>query len=294
MIKQNPFSIYDFLGYFIPGALMIYIILFLLKIHDFNNLDQFTTVLNNDRTFQLDSFLFFIIISYSTGHLINFISSITIERYANWKYDYPSKYLMNLNKDFKFWSGSKKIKSWKFILILILSPITLFDYILGEIFCFKIFYTKNADKYIIAAVKSKGVILLNQLGTPTTKKLREYDFHRIFSHYVYENSKNHQSKLSNYVALFGFLRALSLISALFSWLIFYKLCEKVFLCDNYIEYFTKSKYLIRYLFIISITSYVFFMAFMKFYRRYTLETLMLIVIDKDLVDLEKKREKLEE
>lgn len=294
MVNQNPFSIYDFLGYFIPGALMIYIILFLLKINDFNNLDQFTTILNNDRTFQLDNFLFFIIISYSTGHLISFISSITIERYANWKYDYPSKYLMNLNKNFKFWSGTKRIIIWKFILIVILFPVTLFDFILGEMLCFKIFYTKNADNYIIETVKSKGVILLNQLGAPITTKLREYDFHRIFSHYVYENSKNHQSKLSNYVALFGFLRALSLISVFFSWLLFYKLYEKVFLCENYTEYFTKTKYLIRYFFIISITSYVFFMAFMKFYRRYTLETLMLIVIDKDLVDLEKKREQLEE
>ena len=35
------------------------------------------------------------------------------------------------------------------------------------------------------------------------------------------------------------------------------------------------------------------MAFMKFYRRYTLESLMLIVIDKELVDKTKKRVKME-
>jgi len=27
MIKQNPFSLYDFFGYFVPGALMIYLYL---------------------------------------------------------------------------------------------------------------------------------------------------------------------------------------------------------------------------------------------------------------------------
>lgn len=36
------------------------------------------------------------------------------------------------------------------------------------------------------------------------------------------------------------------------------------------------------------------MAFMKFYRRYTLESLMLIVIDKDLVDPKKPRKRIEE
>lgn len=186
MIKQNPFSLYDFFGYFIPGALIVYIFLLLLKITDFNSIEQFTLILNSDKTFQLDNFLFFIIISYSVGHLINFISSITIEKYANWKYNYPSKYLMNLKPKFKFWSGSKRVRFWKFLLVLLLFPVTILDLILGELLCFKTFYTKKADNYIIEIVKTKGITLLNQLGTPITKTLREYDFHRIFSHYVYE------------------------------------------------------------------------------------------------------------
>ena len=294
MIKQNPFSLYDFFGYFIPGALIVYILLFLLKITDFNNIDQLTVILNSDKAFQIENFLFFVIISYSAGHLVNFMSSITIEKYANWKYNYPSKYLMNLKPNFKFWSGSKRIKFWKFLLIFFLFPITILDLILGELLCFKTFYTKKADNFIIETVKAKGLILLNQLGTPITKTLREYDFHRIFSHYVYENSKNHQSRLSNYVALYGFLRSLCLISVMFLWLILYKLYKKAYLVEKFSEYFEKNKYLIIYFFVISLLSYIFFMAFMKFYRRYSLESLMLIVIDKDLVDSTIARKRIKE
>lgn len=293
MIKQNPFSIYDFLGYFIPGALVIYIFILLITITDFTNLNGIITALSSEKSFQLDNLLFFIIISYSLGHLFNFLSSITIERYSNWKYNYPSKYLMNLKPNHKFWLGTKKIIAWKIILLILIFPVSILDYIFGELLGFKIFYTKKADGYIIETIKSKGIILLNQLGTPITKALRDYDFHRIFSHYVYENSKNHQSRLTNYVSLYGFLRVLCLISVLFFWLIIYKLHKKAYLFETFKEYYKNSKYLLLVILLTTLVSYVFFMAFMKFYRRYTLESLMLIVIDKELVDETKERVKME-
>lgn len=294
MIKQNPFSIYDFLGYFIPGALVIYIIVLLVTITDFTNLNTILSTLSNDKSFQLDSFLFFVIISYAVGHLINFLSSITIERYSNWKYNYPSKYLMNLKPNHKFWIGKKKIIFWKILLLLLIFPVSVFDYLFGEVLSFKTFYTKKADNYIIETVKTKGLTLLNQLGTPITKTLREYDFHRIFSHYVYENSKNHQSRLTNYVALYGFLRSLCLISVFMFWLLIYRIYIKAELTITFKEFFDKSKYIIFAMVLISLASYIFFMAFMKFYRRYTLESLMLIVIDKKLVDNTQKRKRMEE
>lgn len=289
MIKQNPFSLYDFFGYFIPGALVIFITLLLLKITDFNNIDQLTVIVNNDKTFQFENLLFFVIISYSTGHLINFSSSITIEKYANWKYDYPSKYLMGLKPDHAFLSGSKRVILWKLLLVIFLFPVTILDLILGEFLRFKIFYTKKMDNLMIEFIKSKASSLLNQLGCPKTKRLRNYDFHRILAHYVYENSKNHQSRISNYVALYGFLRSLCLISVLFVWLILKRLYVKIYLSESISLYFEKNKYLLIYFVVITIVSYIFFMAFMKFYRRYTLENLMLIAIDKNLEVPENRR-----
>ena len=283
MIKQNPFSIYDFLGYFIPGALVIYIFLILFSSSSFENFNSIFTVVGNNKILDFDNILFFVIVSYALGHLINFSSSITIERYANWKYNYPSKYLMDLVPDHKYWTGPRKIKVWKGFLSILIFPVSISDYILGEVFSFKAFYTRKADSFIIEMVKSKGLILLNKLGAPWTKSLREYDFHRIFSHYVYENSKNHQSKMNNYVTLYGFLRSLCFISVIFCWFLVYKLYN-IFKYDPIFSNFQDFKNLLFTIIILGLCSYLFFMAFMKFYRRYTLEALMLIVIDPTLKD----------
>ncbi|SDR65867.1 hypothetical protein [Christiangramia echinicola] len=282
MIKQNPFSVYDFLGYFIPGALVIYVFLIISNSNEFESISSVFTVIGNNKSLEIDNLLFFIILSYGLGHLINFLSSITIERYSYWKYDYPSKYLMNLNPYNNYWKGPLKIKIWKSLLFLILLPISILDYLLGEFLNFKDFYTKRLDQFMIEMIKSKGVILLDKLGAPLTNSLRNYDFHRIFSHYVYENSKNHQAKMTNYVSLYGFLRSLSLISVIFFWYSLYKLIVIYSQGITFNEFYDEWKYLIYSFILLGGISYVFFMAFMKFYRRYTLEALMLIVIDPDL------------
>lgn len=294
MIKQNPFSIYDFLGYFIPGALMIYVFLLISNSGEFDNISSIFTVIGQNKSLEIDNILFFIILSYALGHLINFISSITIERYANWKYSYPSKYLMNLKPNHKFWIGPKRIKIWKAILCLLIFPVAVSDYILGELLNFKDFYTRKLDRFMIEMIKSKGIVLLDKLGAPLTKSLREYDFHRIFSHYVYENSKNHQSKMTNYVSLYGFLRSLCLISTIFFWFILFKLWKISYDHISLKYYFQEVKYLFLAFLILGLISYIFFMAFMKFYRRYTLEALMLIAIDPDLKNDSIKKKYLEE
>lgn len=273
MQNQNPFSIYDFLGYLIPGSLTLYILLFVnsSKTH----IDVIDLTVNNYGIFELDRIFLFVIVSYSIGHLINFISSITIERYANWKYNYPSKYLMDFNGNFRFWSGSPKSKSWKVFLMFVVLPITFWDFVLGEKCGFKTFYTKKTDDYIIELVKKKGSILMQKIGAPSVKGLKNFDFHRIFSHYAYEYSKNHQSKLNNYVALYGFLRSLSAITILSFWLLLWHSYKSEM-------FITETSCALPILTLISLISYIFFMAFMKFYRRYSLEGLMIIAIDKEL------------
>lgn len=294
MIKQNPFSIYDFLGYFIPGALVLYILILIINSADFESISSVFTILGNNKTLEINNILFFVILSYALGHLVNFTSSITIERYANWKYSYPSKYLMNFKSNQKYWRGSTKIKVWKTILAILIFPITFQDYILGELLNFKEFYTRKADDFIIEMVKMKGLVLLDKLGSPITNSLREYDYHRIFTHYVYENSINHQSKMSNYVALYGFLRTLCFISVIFFWFLLYKVINQFLMSDSVAALIENLSTLFLYFILNSLTSYLFFMAFMKFYRRYSLEGLMLIVIDKDLVPNSENRKIMEE
>lgn len=275
-MKQNPFSLYDFLGYFIPGASTIYLI-FIINFFKSNNsfdLDLFLNILPNANTAGV---LLFLIISYVLGHLISYVSSITVETYANWRYGYPSKYLLNFTHA-GYWKGAKSFHSifWRILLLIFLLPMVTLDYILGLKFGFKNFYHKKLDPLLVKFIIDKTNQLLMYLGMDKDKyeegEANDSDFFRIVMHYTYENSKTHQSKLSNYVALYGFLRTITLIfNILFIYITIHTLIFEKF---NY-----KIVIILVFTFFLS---YLFFMAFMKFYRRYTLEGFMILAIDKEL------------
>lgn len=272
-MKQNPFSLYDFLGYFIPGALVLYLYLIIehLKKSESFELSEIFECVNNPN---INTALLFIIISYVIGHFLSYISSITIEQYANWKYDYPSKYLLNLS-DRHFWKGLHSFHCyfWRIVLILFLAPMVLLDFILGRKFGFKKFFHKKLDHDLIKLILLKLNDLMDKLGVNEINGFKQgdgnnQDFYRIIHHYVYENSKNHQSKLNNYVALYGFLRTLTLLLMILFWYLIIHI-------GLYSEFSRESIILLG---IIALVNYVFFMGFMKFYRRYTLEGLMILAI----------------
>ena len=133
------------MGYFIPGATSIYLIQIVNIIKKSNCIDL-NIVLNSFPTIQTEGILIFLILSYVLGHLISYISSITIEKYAVWKYGYPSKYLLDINY-LKFWTGAKKFHSifWRICLIILLLPTVILDYVLGHYFGFKNFYSNKLD-----------------------------------------------------------------------------------------------------------------------------------------------------
>ena len=218
MIKQNPFSLYDFLGYFIPGALLLYLIVSINYIESSTNF-ELNDFISNTIQIQFDKVFFFIIISYAIGHLINFISSTTIEQYANWKYNYPSKYLLGYKHN-GMWKNKKFIFIfWRILLLIIIFPITILDFLIGNILKFNKFYTRQLDPFLIALIREKGNKLIDKLADGSLEEYknnnaREYDFHRIISHYTFEHTKSHQFRMINYVVLYGFLRSLTLISIL--------------------------------------------------------------------------------
>lgn len=270
MIKQNPFSLYDFLGYFIPGATLIYLVLFFSKLDSTHYELKFNEILNDDGL-KTQSLLFFIIISYAIGHLNNFMSSVLIERYGNWMYDYPSKNLLGIQKKFSF----KTITFKRIAVYISILPVSILDLIFGQLFKFKNIYVKKLDDFLINSITVKSNQIINKLipgdnSNRVPRTINEFDFFRILHHYAFEHTKNHQFKMINYVVLYGFLRSLTLICVLIFWYLMYLIV------------FNKNENItIYYLFAIALISYIFFMAFMKFYRRYTLEALMIIAISEE-------------
>ncbi|WP_266203792.1 hypothetical protein [Pontibacter kalidii] len=270
MEKQNPFSVYDFLGYLIPGSVLIYSLHIINQIENPDRLifKELTIVVND---FQFEKFFVLIVFSYILGHFISFFSSITIERYANWKYSFPSKYLLGMNHK-GYWKTARNWTDygWRIVLVIILAPCVTLDYFLGPKLAFSRFYQQSMDPFLQDITKSKIRKLINHISPEHStdlddEKLSQYDFHRIVTHYSYETSRNHQSRMSNYVALFGFLRNTCLI---FNVLTIYSMAYMLLNgTDNLI-----------FPVMFTLATYLSFMAFMKFYRRYSLEGFMVLLI----------------
>lgn len=305
MENKRPFSLYDFLGYFAPGALFLYIALFFIKYFD-DKLYRDIIEINFGR---LELFVAFVIFAYVIGHSLNYLSSITIEKYSVWMYGFPSYFLLfgtkkryfkkrsytkdvidlkienfesteNFKTNFSIRNkGESKLRLflswffsclWRLILVIILFPIFLFDFIVGRIFKLKLFYTNQLDIVLSNAILNKINILFTKLNI---QFLIGTDYFRVISHYYYENYEKHQLKYDNYVALYGFTRTLSFIFCITTWLFAY-----LVFFSNVIS--LDKSYCFWVLFLLGGISYVFFMAFMKFYRRYTLEGFMCLLVDK--------------
>jgi hypothetical protein len=147
-------------------------------------------------------------------------------------------------------------------------PISFFDLVIGHWCKFRELYAKPLDELLRDIIRNKLSALLTQhaglKNLPQNTPPSNSDFFRYAYHYAVENAPNHLPKMQNYVALYGFLRTLTLISVIFFWSIFWYLCTgKLSLCIAF-----------EWLIFSSLLSYVLYMSFVKFYRRFSLEALM--------------------
>jgi hypothetical protein len=308
MERFRPFSLYDFLGYFAPGALFIYILIYFISIFDGQLIDQIFKV--NFGKLQL--FTVFVVISYVLGFILNYLSSITVEKYSVWMYGYPAVFLLfgtnksyrkfqpldnkkdilidnyksteefnffineiNLRKPLKKKSVKRTSDNWRIALAISIWPISLLDLVIGRMCNLKYFYTNQLDENLSKSILHKISILFKQhdidlvLGT---------DFFRIISHYYYEYYNNHLNNHQNYVALYGFSRSLSFVLAITAWLYIFSMFFLFFSPNPNCVFPPNFWILICLIFF----AYIMFMCFMKFYRRFALESFMCLLVDKNL------------
>lgn len=264
-LKQNPFSFYDFLGYFTPGAIFLYVVGYFAKII-WPSAPTFREIASQAGFEKAEAYLPFVLFAYAIGHLLSFVSSVTIERYSIWAMGYPSKYLLGVPHAGYFRSEKHAalrvtIRSVVFALIL---PVSLLDLVLGRFFGMRELYAKPLDDLLIRIIREKvfnQIQVVGGIDNPAEHgKAHGTDFFRFTYHYAVENAPHHLPKMQNYVALFGFLRNITLITVLAFWPTAYAMTQG----------------LVRWpaLLALATTSYLCFMAFVKFYRRFCLEALM--------------------
>ncbi|MBT1898731.1 hypothetical protein [Enterobacter hormaechei] len=269
-MNQNPFSIYDFLGYMIPGGLFLYLLYFCGITLDWDVIIQLQkTAIAQKSSLSLLGYSSIIILAYIIGHAIAICSAFLVEKYMNDTLQYPSIYLFGkLNNDFK----EQANRVHRSTIICIITKIILLPlFILDRIF-FDNPYSKALPKDLASTLWSKLEQSYKKIFSVDLSKLKnkyalQGDLFRLAYHYSYEHSSNHQPKIQNYVALYGFCRNVCLVFLLFSWVAFITLSINIITNEGLWFNFLSTLTML-------LMTYVFYCGFVKFYRRYTLEVFM--------------------
>ena len=115
------------------------------------------------------SYSVFLVAAYVVGHIVAYLSSITVERFLIWWYGYPSEFLLREQRmDFYFFKEAQKMykekdKCWKWtlfrtyflrlIVLMFLFPITLSS-LLVRIFGGDSFFVKKLDDFLMNDMKN--------------------------------------------------------------------------------------------------------------------------------------------
>ncbi|WP_434567885.1 hypothetical protein QFW85_20155 [Vibrio chagasii] len=267
-MKQNPFSFYDFLGYMLPGAVLLYIVTFVFGV------DELVTRLSledtsNSTASQLLSFIPAVICSYLLGHVLAIGSSALIEAFTNYSNGYPSEFLFDVKPEEYLSSDTCGGQLGRIVLWILILPISVFKLVLKDTLKIKMFnQAKSLPKPLREATFKKCTAILSEDIKVDTSQMKlengiDGDYLRLLYHFIFENSERHSGKLQNYVALYGLTRNVSFVFIVLFWGAVY-------------SYFFASQLNIGLVHIGSFATlaYVFYIGFVKFYRRYSLEAVM--------------------
>lgn len=167
----------------------------------------------------------------------------------------------------KYFSGNYLIR---FGVGVFLAPVSITEFLLNFALKYRDIYTKPLDALLINIIKAKMHQLLKEKSGLTTfpedTHATNTDFFRFAYHYAVESAPNHYPKMQNYVAIYGFLRTMTLISVLFFWgMVWHAFSNTLNIWQKIVMIGCAA-----------LLSFIFYMAFNKFWRRFSLEAMMAI------------------
>ncbi|ELB2157758.1 hypothetical protein QNZ88_004661 [Vibrio parahaemolyticus] len=267
-MKQNPFSFYDFLGYMLSGAVLLYMVTFVFGVDDIvAKLSLEDT--SNSTASQMLSFIPAVICSYLLGHVLAIGSSALIEAFTNYSNGYPSEFLFGVKPKAYLSSDTCSGQIGRVVLWLLILPISVFKLVLKDALKIKMFnQAKALPKPLREATFEKCTAILSEQIRVDTSQMKlergiDGDYLRLLYHFIFENSERHSGKLQNYVALYGLTRNVSFVFIVLFWGAVY----------SYLFVSQLSIGLVH-IFSFAMLAYIFYIGFVKFYRRYSLEAVM--------------------
>ena len=312
-MNKNPFSFYDFLGYLFPGLVAMMLLTYCViqgvssPIEQYFSITTFTNMFSENPNMKWwESTVVIIVLAYISGHVIAYLSSTSVEYFANRIFGYPSYYLLHPEEDKRilfskyFMYENKKNYShlnifmrlihtifnrlkmfvdgkfiWRLFVSFMLFPISVIFLPLNKKISIVKFVTRPLDRYVRNSIFTKITALSEKLNISRPDVNSRADYHRIIMHYVYLNIPQCQRKTDNYIAIYGFLRAITLITCLFfDYLFVIQLLTIYEYWATDISYGCFNWKVLWILMGMLAFCNVLFMGFIKFYRRFTLENYM--------------------
>ncbi|WP_233007592.1 hypothetical protein [Rheinheimera faecalis] len=271
-MSQNPFSFYDFLGYMIPGAVMLYLLTFIFGFDGLVVLFGLKQSAADSSVNQIMSYIPSVLTSYLLGHILAIGSSAIVEAYTNYANGYPSEFLFDADKKGYFSSKGGWRNLGRLVLWFVILPISALSLLLNGILRIRMFnQAKSLPDPLRATVFSKCLKVLEEeigvkVGDMDISRGVDGDYLRLLYHFAFENSERHAGKLQNYVALYGLTRNVSFVFVILFW-------------GSVFAMFT-GKMAVSWLLVMTFAclSFLFYIGFVKFYRRYSLEAIMAVSV----------------
>ena len=250
-----------------------------IPIDSYFRIKEFATAIEENKVLPwLENTVLVVVMAYIAGHITAYLSSRTIEYFSNAVLGYPSYYLLHDDKRYniisEFFQGAKEWDIckifYRIVVLVSLFPIAVF--MISK--ALRKFISRPLDDYVINSIQTKLRELSVTLNLNVPDVNSKADYHRIVMHYVYLNIPQSQRKADNYVAIYGFLRALTLIACLF---FDYLLVSQALSINLHSSVNWQA---LGMLLIVFLLTNILYMGFVKFYRRFTLENYMALLTEK--------------
>lgn len=287
-VERLPFTVYDIVGYLIPGITGLWCLLYVFEYFGILGDTKDVVMLGSGDFSVALAVLLFFVFAYLTGHVIGFLSSVTVERLSIAFYGYPSAYICNEyceKEKIGKWSIEKNKKkfskkhAWYFpVIFIFLFPIAIFLTVINKT-KFYYLWIKSLPPSIIEMMmlnfeqktESAGLVL---------KKINfeeSDDWFRFVCFYTFNNYQNAAYRLYNYLTIYGFIRNMCLIFNFATW--FFILSS--ILSSIELSFPKESTIQIHFAWpeisatvICAMLTIILFLTFLKFYRRYTEEAIL--------------------
>lgn len=275
--KSPQFTAYDILGYLVPGLAFFALVDSSMAFHYLGMKFTYVAITGRYMSIPWQASIPLMLVSYFLGHLISFVSSMTIERYARWRYGHPMKFLLDETGTYPdfFGTGGKSgrwSKILRFMTALALAPVFIFESILLGTGILRN-YIRSMGPELSSAVKEALRWLRGKAGMMSDPS-SEYpaEFESLAINYTLEAAPSHVITLRNYIVLYGFLRSMTLVLVFATWAI--SLHAAVHMGFKEQSIWVGWSNFSSCMFFGGIVCTISYGAFLKFWTRYNKEALM--------------------